>query len=136
MCRDFLKTMNHLTDEFSHQRLYRICGFLYLLVAHLDNLTFHASVCDDTDAKNADAAVVSHNRLGYCAHTHGVGTQNAEHAILGRCLEGRALSAQIHTVLHLEPLFLGNLIGHSDEFLVISLMHVREAGTSGEVLTT
>ena len=56
------------------------------------------------------------------------------HTIFGRCLEGGTLSAHIDTVDHADALFFGYGVGHVAQLLVVSLMHVGETGTGGEVL--
>ena len=95
-----------------------------------------AEVGDDADAEYLDAAMASHDNLWHSAHTYSVATEDAIHAILGRSLEGRPLYTYIYTMLGIDTLLLGNLVGKVAELLVVCLVHVREARTGREVLAT
>ena len=103
-------------------------------MADLNGNVEATEVGDDADAEGLDAAVVGNDHLRNRTHTYGVGTQLGKHPVFCRRLEGRTLCAQIGSVLHLDAVFLRNLIGKGNEFVVVSLMHIREARTCGEVL--
>ena len=78
--------------------------------------------------------MVRHDDLGNGAHADSVATEHAEHAILGRCLEGRALNTNVGAVHDADVLFLCNLVGQCNKLQVVRLMHVGEARSGGEVL--
>ena len=93
-----------------------------------------AKVGDDGDAKGLDATLVGDNHLRYGAHANSVTAQQTVHAVLCRCLEGRSLYTDIDSIRHADVFLLGNLRGFFYQFVVVGLMHIRKAGTSGEVL--
>ena len=69
-------------------------------------------------------------------HAYGIATYHAVHLILGRCLEGWSLYTDIDTIGDADLLLAGNGRSLLDEFHVVGLVHVREAGTRREVLST
>ena len=105
-------------------------------MAYLNWYVEATEVGDDADAEYLDAAMASHDNLWHSAHTYSVATEDAIHAILGRSLEGRTLYTYIYTMLDIDTLLLGNLIGEIAELLVVCLVHVWEARTGREVLAT
>ena len=94
-----------------------------------------AEVGKDGNAEGLDAAMVSHDHLRDRRHAHGIAAQNPIHLVFGRSLEGGALHTYIYTVSDTDLLFAGNLRSELDQFLVVGLMHIRETGTGGEILT-
>ena len=58
------------------------------------------------------------------------------HLIFCRCLEGGTLYADIDAVLHLDVFLLGNLVGQRHQRQIVGLVHIREARTCREVLST
>ena len=130
-----LRAYNHLAHNLSHDRLSLVGSFLYLLVAHLDGLVEAAQVGDYRDTEGADAAMMGHDDLRNGTHTYGVATKDAVHLILRWGLEGRTLNAHIDTALQADFLLAGYLASQFDKSGIIGLMHVREAGTGGEVLS-
>ena len=133
---DFLTADDHFAHDFSHQRLSLVSCFLHFLVAYLNRTVEAAQVGNNADTKGADAAVVSYNNLGNGGHTNGVATQCAIHLIFCRSLERRTCGTHIDTVYQTDFLLFGNLCGQVDELVVVSLVHIREAWTCGEVLAT
>ena len=105
-------------------------------MADLYRIVEAAQVGNHADTEGADATVVSYDDLRNGRHTNGVATQRAIHLIFCWCLECRTCGAYIYTVDQTNLLLLGNLCGQVDEFVVVSFVHVWEAGTCGEVLTT
>ena len=114
--------------------LSRIGSLLHLLVAHLHGHVETTQVGDDTHAEDSDATMARHNHLGNGAHSHCVATEKAIHTILRRRFESRALDAHIDTMLEFDTLLAANLVGQRHQFVVISLVHIREARTDGVVL--
>ena len=131
----FLRTYNHLTHNLCHDRLGLVGSLLNLLMGNLNGDVEATQVGDNRNTKGADAAVVSHDNLRNGAHTYGVATQDAVHLILCRCLEGRTLDAHVDTILQTNLLLACNLAGQFDKRLVVGLVHIRETGTGGEVLS-
>ena len=105
-------------------------------MAYLNWYVEATEVGDDADAEYLDAAVAGHDNLWHSAHTYGVATEDAIHAIFGRSLEGWTLYSYIYTMLDIDTFLLGNLIGEIAELLVVCLVHVWEARTGREVLAT
>ena len=103
-------------------------------MADLDGIVETTQVGDDADAERADAAVMGHDDLRNGGHADGVASQRAIHLIFCRRLEGRTGNTDVDAVDQTDFLLLGNLGGQIDELVVVSLVHVREAGTRGEVL--
>ena len=131
----FLRTYNHLTHNLSHDRLSLIGSLLYLLMRYLNGVVEATQVSDNRDTKGADAAVVSHDNLRYGTHTYGVAAQDAIHLIFCGSLEGGTLHTHIDAILQADLLLACNLAGQFDKRLVVGLVHIWEAGTSGEVLS-
>ena len=103
-------------------------------MAYLNWYVEATEVGDDADAEYLDAAVAGHDNLWHSAHTYGVATEDAIHAIFGRSLEGRTLYSYIYTMLGIDTLLLGNLVGKVAELLVVCFVHIREARTGREIL--
>ena len=103
-------------------------------MAYLNRYVEATEVGDDADAEYLDAAMASHDNLWHSAHTYSVTTEDAIHAIFGRSLEGRTLYSYIYTMLGIDTLLLGNLVGKVAELLVVCLVHIREARTGREIL--
>ncbi len=133
---DFLTADNHFAHDFSHQRLSLVSCFLHFLVAYLNRTVEAAQVSNNADTEGADATVVSYDNLGNGGHTNGVAAQCAIHLIFCWSLERWTCSAYINAIDQTDFLLLGKLRGQIDEFVVVSLVHIREAWTCGEVLAT
>ena len=131
----FLRTYNHLTHNLCHDRLGLVGSLLNLLMGNLNGDVEATQVGDNRNTKGADAAVVSHDNLRNGAHTYGVATQDAVHLILCWSFEGRTLDAHVDTILQTNLLLACNLAGQFDKRLVVGLVHIRETGTGGEVLS-
>ena len=131
-----LTALNHFTHDFSHQRLSLVGSLLNFLMADLYGIVEAAQIGDDANAESADAAVVGHDDFWDGRHANGVATQCAIHLIFSRCLKSGTSCTDVYTIYQTNFLLLGNLGGQVDELVVISLVHIREAGTCGEVLAT
>ena len=130
------RAYNHLTHDLGHDSARLVGCFLNLLVAHLNRVVETAQVSDNRNTKGADAAVVSNDNLWYGTHTYGVATKDAIHLIFCRSLKGGTLNAHIDAILQANLLFACYLTSQLDERLVIGLVHIWEARTRREVLTT
>ena len=131
-----LRPANHLAHDLCHLRLCCVGSFLNLLVADFYRYVEASQVGDDADAENLDATMASHDDLGYGTHAYSVASQQSVHAILGRSLEGRTLYAYVYSVLQVDALLLGYAVSQVAQTLVVSLVHVGESRTCGEVLAT
>ena len=127
---------NHLTHDFCHERLGLVSSHLNFFMADLYRHIEATQIRHDTDAKDADAAVMGHNHLWNGGHTDGVATYRTIHAVFGRGLECRTLHTDIDTVFDAYLFLLGYLRSEFDQFPVVSLMHIGETGTCGEVLAS
>ena len=105
-------------------------------MTYLHRVVKATEVGNHRDTEGLDATMMGHNHLRDCRHTDGIASEDTVHLVFGRCLEGRTLNAHIDTVLHLDAFLTGNLVGLVDQLQVVGLMHIRETGTCGEVLTT
>ena len=103
-------------------------------MADLDRYVETSEVGDDADAESTYATVVGHDDLRYGAHAYGVASHHAIHLVFGRCLEGGALYADVHAIGNTDVLLTGYGCGFLNQSHVVSLVHVREAGTGREVL--
>ena len=133
---DSLRAYNHLAHNLGHDGLSLVGSLLYLLVRYLNGDVEATQVGNHRDTEGADATVVSHDNLRHGTHAYGVTTQDAIHLIFGRRLECGTLNAHIDTILQADLLLACNLTGQLNERLVVSLVHIREAGTRGEILAT
>ena len=126
--------LDHFAHDFRHDGLGLVGSLLHLLVANLNGIVEAAQVGNDADAEGLDAAVVSHDDFRNCGHADGVAAEGAIHAVFSGSFERRTSHTDIHTINQTNLPFLGNLCGEIDEFVVVGLVHVREAWTGGEVL--
>ena len=131
-----LRAYNHLAHNLCHDGLGLIGSLLHFLMAHLNRIVEATKVGNHRDTKSTDATVVGHDNLGHSAHTYGVATKDTIHLIFCRRLEGWSLHTHIDTILQADLLLASNLTGQFDECRVVGLVHIREAWTRGEVLTT
>ena len=126
-------------DEFAHDRrhvwLGLVGGFLYLLVAHLDRFVEAAQVCNHRYTESLDTAMMGHDDLRNGRHAYGITAKGAVHPIFGWSLKCGTLHTDIHTLLHLDALFPGNLVGLIDQQGIVGLVHVGKTRTGGEVLS-
>lgn len=72
----------------------------------------------------------------YGRHADGISTHHVIHPIFCRSLEGWSLDTDIHTIGDTYLLLESDISSELDQFLVVGLMHIREAGTGGVVLAT
>ena len=79
--------------------------------------------------------MVGHDDLWDGGHAYSIAAKDPVHLILGRCLEGGSLYADIYTVGDAYLLLPGYGGGLLDEVHVIGLVHVGEARPCGEVLS-
>lgn len=127
---------DHFAHDLSHLWFSAVGSLLHFLMADLHRWLKAAQVGDDAHAEDLDATVTRHDHLRYGRHAYRVTTQEMIHPILGRRLEGRTLHAHVDTMLQGDALFLGDAVGKSDQLMVVSLVHIGEARTRREVLTT
>ena len=104
-------------------------------MADLYGIVESTKVGDDRDTEGADATVMGHDDFGHGGHSHGVAAQDAIHLIFCGSLEGGTLHTHIDAILQADLLLACNLAGQFDKRLVVGLVHIWEAGTSGEVLS-
>lgn len=127
---------DHLAHDLRHLGFRAVGSLLHFLMADLYRRLKAAQVGDDAHAKDLDAAVTRHYHLRNGRHAYRITTQEMIHPILRRRLEGRTLYAHIDTMLQGDALLLGDSVGESDQLMVVSLVHIGEARTCREVLTT
>ena len=127
-------------DQFSHdlchEGLCLLSSLLHLLMTNLHRLVEATQISDNRDTKGTNATVVGHNHFWHSGHTNGIATHDAIHLIFCGRFEGWSLHTHIHTMLQRDTLLTGNVESHLDQQGIIGLMHIREAWTCGEVLST
>ena len=129
-----LTPSDHLTHNLGHQGLCHVGRLLYFFVAYLHGDVEAAEVGNDGYAKRTDATVMGNDDLRNGRHADSVAPQQTVHPVFGRSLEGGALNADVGAVPHGNALFLGYLVGQSDQRQVVRFVHVRETWARREVL--
>ena len=127
---------DHFAHDLRHLRFSTVGSFLYFFMADLHRWLKAAQVGDDAHTEDSDATVTGHDHLGNRRHADRITPQEMIHSVLRRCLEGRTLHAYVDTMLQRDTLLLCYAVGKRDQFMVVGLMHIREAGTGGKVLAT
>ena len=124
----------HFTHDFSHNGLCLVGCFLYFFMAYLYGCVKAAKVSHNTDAKDADAAMMCNDDFRNSRHTNRIATQQAVHLIFCRCLERWSLYSDIDAVLQADVFLFGNFKGQLDILAIVSLVHVRKTRAGREVL--
>ena len=92
-----------------------------------------AEVSDDTDAKDLDIAVACHDDFRHCTHANGISPHLVIHTVFSWSLECGALYTHINAMHYTDVLLFCYLIGQRNQFVVVSLVHIRKAGARREI---
>ena len=106
-------------------------GFHDLLVAELVGADTGGQVGDAGDAQAPDAALGGHDGLGDGGHTHGIGTENARHADLGRGLVAGAGEHHVNALAQDDARLHGGQLDLQPQIGAVQVGDIGEADTEG-----
>ena len=133
------KRLNPL-NEFAHEERHLwLCGVgsgSDFFVRYFDDFAEAAEVGDDADAEDAHSLMDGDDDFGHGAHANGIGSEQMEHAVLGRSFESGALGGNVDAVTEGDAMGGCDVVDGADEFLIVGFVHAGKARTGGDVLAT
>lgn len=102
-------------------------------MAHLNGGILKAKVSDDAHTEGSYAAMMGYDDLRDGAHAYGITSHAVVRLVLCGGLECRSLNTYIYTMHNAYALLLSYSLGKGYQSLIVSLMHIGEARTGGEI---
>ena len=126
--------INHSLEYLRHQRLCLVGCLLHFFVRGGLGRVAYAHVRYYAHAEYAYAAVACYYYLGYCAHTHRVGSHRMVCAVFRRSLIAWSLHTYVGAVYQSYAFLRCYTVGGGNQLMVVRLVHIGKARTGGYVL--